>query len=265
MQDFNEWMDDIFGFEKEQREQEKALLAKKPNQEKPIKAFNLQEMMDNLYRLSEYAVKPPFQRFFSEMQWGTEAGALRTIITPKYHVVIERLSNDLRGDPIWICKKIYSINYDDFAGKEDLVASEVYEALQMLEKEKLNMNTKEYDLATLAIRMSTSVKAFKHDVLVFQGLKKLTECNYEIYMSVKGAGVGRSVGARTSRSVQEYILDMSFNEHTGNVKVFFFPISAQDEGGNAWEVLPAEFMEFFSSSQHINEIIDAVMVSLKCF
>jgi len=264
IQGFKEWVD-IFGFDKELIEKEKKFLEKRKEDQKPIRAFNIHEMMDHLNRLSQFSLKPPFQRFLTEMQWGTTGGALRLLITPKYHTVIQRLQHDLSGEPVWFCKKVYSIDYENYGGKEDVVANELYEIVQNLEKEKLERNLAEYDLESLAYKLSNVIKSFKHDFLIFQGIKELNENNYELYMFVRGAGVGRTIGARMSQRVNEYILDLSFNEQTGNVKVFFFPVSDEDEGGNMWIIQPPDFFQFFSSGQQINEIIDAVMVSLKCF
>lgn len=257
---------DIFGFDKEKAEREKQEFDDKivSLSDLPVRKFDLGRMMDFILRESQYDPKPAHSRFLTEVQWGSQPGAMRLVITPKYHAVVQRLHTDLEGEPAWLCKKVFSINAPKYAGKEDIVASELHEVVQLVERQGMENPHKKPDLEDLANDMANRFKREPNEFLYLMGMKQVTENHYCIYFSGRAGGVGRSTGAKTSAMIREYIINVGYEKNRGLIKVFSHFVNETDEG-ESWGIQPAEFNQLYMPSQPNHEIIESIVTSLRYF
>jgi hypothetical protein len=253
---FAEAVKDIYGFVTKEVE-------KKPDDDLPIQPFYLNKMMDSLAKakIGGFTVSRPFDDF---VQFGSVTGAIRARLAPNQDIVIERLTNDLRGRPLWITKKLFSIKTREFVGHEDSVASEIEEHIKELAREQIDSTQTEYrNLFDLTKKISQQVHT-ANSFFIFDEIKKVSENNYNIKMSVSGAGVGHIVatGHRPARQVPAGIIDMSFDPETGAIKGIVTSVNIEDEGSD-WTIGVPYFMGQFSPTQSIDEISKIIISGLK--
>lgn len=125
---FSQWLEafDIFGFEKE-------LFAEPKNvyDEKPVKGFSYQRLMDNLVKYP-IGSKQPKVKHINEICWGEGPGALRLRIGTGLNCQFERMNVDLQGINRWITKKVYQIPQQGYGGHEDAIAQEAISLLKII-------------------------------------------------------------------------------------------------------------------------------------
>lgn len=259
---FKLWIEeykDVFGFDVDCKIKEII-----PLDDKPIKPFKVNEMMDRLCQ-QQLSTLESYQKFSNECQWGTNVGSIKVAVGSKFTVFIERLIKDLEGNSKWITKKVFKINTDEFKGYESNVADAIFEEVVKVSKEGLDSPNKKYDI--LYDLIETIVDDFKekgHKFFVYQGIKKINENNYILQFAVRGSGLGVLVKKKSESRVNEVIIDVSFNEKTGLLHVIETTVQTSDEG-LSWDLAPSFFEGFYTPTQNNQEITDTIMTSLIYF
>lgn len=261
---FKEWLNhkNIFGFDNEIIQAQDF----KNNDELPVVRFNTNAIIEQLsnYNLS---VGKPFSRFPSEIQWGTQPGAIRVICTPKLNVKIERFHYDRKGDQLWIMKKFFFVNDEQFGGKEDIVANDIFEHVKIISEQQLDavMESSGFKFENLVYSLVSKLRQQPYQVLDFNTVKKLNENEYDLSFWLRGGGTGVITGSKHGQKpALALIVKIAYNEQNGYIKSFAEFLQTSDDTAN-WTIQPAEFEGFYLPTQNKNEIIDSIVTALKWF
>ena len=131
---FKEWMvtearKDIFGFERESRQEEP-----KEQDEYPIIPINSEIIIETMLK-SDINGMVPFSAFPDQIQWGRHPGAVKMVISPlgSFKSIVRKLQVDLEGNDAWVCKTIMpytDITNANFAFDESF-AMDIFEHIRI--------------------------------------------------------------------------------------------------------------------------------------
>jgi hypothetical protein len=255
-----ELSDDQFGFESSQK-------LKKPDDDDvdPIRPFSIQRLLDRLSgkKLAGIGAKVPFN---DKVEWaGDRAGGVRSRITPNGNMIIERKVQNLEGDEVWYTYKVFKIDIVKFTGYEDSVADAVFNKVEKAYKDKLDSPSRDYkDLSYLAKRLTARLRQVEESIFVFEDIKKVNDNQYVIYFSLPAAGAGRLIKRRAGGQTPEIEVNVSYDKHTGMIRVIFNTVSTENRG-QGWEVDVPYFDGLFTPSQDKDVIINAIATTVKYF
>lgn len=262
MLDFKDWFisegKDIFGFDKD-----KVIFDKPQNDNQPpVHNLNLEYVTKLLLR-RYLGIRPIKQLDFCTLQLGEDAGAIKLTFSPfgSIKATIRRMIYDLMGESKWICKKVNLINIEDSTGKEENVAENLFEKINSLDNQLLESPKSEYDLENFVLHLTTKVKINSPKWFIYEGLRQLNDNNYLIHFSCRGQGNGK---LKDPRRLIEFIIDVSYNRKSGLIKVMGSNVDTSMKGHH-WELDNADFNEYFTPSQPMNEIIEAVVNLFKVY
>lgn len=271
---FKLWLEkkNIFGFEEKDY---KANIAYRPGkallkgpQDLPIERLNVQRVMEELAK-NDLGIKKASLKFFNECQWGTNVGAVRAIITPKINVKIQKLHKDLEGNNVWIMKKYFFIDDVNYAGKEDVVALEIFDQIRNVNIEELDKPESKISLKELVQSLSSKMNNLESNTLLStHEIKKTSENEYNLFYYLKGGGRTGYSGSGTVKSIMEVVVNLSAQKYTGLIKAMVTVVSNMDsggKGGGTWVLMPSDFEEYFMPSQGKKEIIESIITALKTF
>jgi hypothetical protein len=269
---FRQWLEvNIFGFEDNESFDKDASyhMAKKPlkgPQDLPIERMNVQRVIEELAK-NDLGIKKGVISFFSECQWGSNPGAIRAIITPKINVKIQKLHHDMEGNKVWLMKKFFFIDDANFAGKEDVVALEIFDQVKKINDEQLEKPSKNIALEELTQALSSKMNALEsHSLVPGHQVKKISENEYNLYYYLRGGGRTNYPGSGTTKNIMEVVVSLSSQKNTGLIKGMVTVVSNIDsgaKGGGTWVLIPSDFVEYFMPSQGKKEIIEAIMTALR--
>jgi len=256
---------DIFGFDDELRRMADAGRVNKVVDEKPIQPFNSVGMLEHLSKMKVGVHPRGFQDFTNVVQWGTKPGALRVRVGSQYTVYIERLLHDLDNNPVWVTKKVYRINTDEYKQYAESVGDAIHDEIEKIAVTNLDGTNKEYkDVHELAQTVKETMDAYANNLFVFDRIKKVSEHNAVIVYQVKGGGVGALQTPRSQGRINQIVCDISFNEHTGLIRIMNTSIQTGHEGVS-WHIMPSSFEGMFAPTQDPQEIAEAVTTAMKWF
>lgn len=272
---FRLWMEkrDIWGFDSADDAQLKkpfhpGKAPVKGSDDLPIEFFNTQRMIELLSRY-DLGPKKAHIKFFNECQWGSNVGAVRAIITPKLNLKIQRLHYDLENNPVWIMKKYFSVDDGNYAGKEDVVAQEIFEQVRNVNDEQLENPAKNVKLDELAQGLNAKMKALKSNSLLPEHqVKKNSDNEYTLYSYLRGGGSSGYSGSSNVHNVMEVIVNLSHQKSRGLIKAMVTVVtnlSSGSSGGGTWVLMPSDFEEFFMPTQGKAEIMEAILTVLKSY
>jgi hypothetical protein len=266
MKTFKKWLilkegKDIFGFEKERAAPKKVI------DETPIVNIDPDVLMDTMLETNLGGLKA-FSDFPDRVQWGREPGAIRMVISSLGSIksIVRKLHTDLKGESVWICKKIMPYVEVSHANKEtyESFASDIFEQIEKANKEDLEAPLNNYTkLESLAIKIANYCrrKDIIPEIFMFRGIKQIKKNeNYLIYFEPRGQGAEAPGSAR----LEQFIIDMSYNPETGIIKSFGHDIQSTMKG-HVWYPQPSEWEEYFSPSQSPNEITEAIGAALSAY
>jgi hypothetical protein len=252
---FTQWLEthDIFGFDKE-------LYAEPKNvyDEKPVKRFSLQKMMENLSRHSIGSRQPIIQQV-NEVRWGEGPGSLRVWIGTGLNVMFERMGVDLQGTNRWITKKVYQIPQSGYGGHEDVVANEALEVLQQINETPLESATREYnELEDLVVSMASNLRKTARSCFIFEGVRKVNDEQYIIRFSVRGQGVE----TQDQQRVEEHQTLVHYDKESGLIRLIDYNLESPVGKGHKWEFMQADSDWYFAPNQPREEIIETISNTL---
>lgn len=263
MKGFKNWLikEDIYGFEKEKKVKEKITI------ENPIVPINTEILTQEMMKV-EINNNQPFSEFLDEVQWGRDVGAIKTTISPlgSFKSIIRKLSTDLEGNKVWICKKILPYNDILNATREfdESLAIRVIEEVESVGKEETELPQRNYDgLEKLTRKVSNLCKRadILPEVLIYRGIKEIKKNeNYLIYFECKGHGVE----APGSSRLEQFIIDMSYDRKKGLIRSFGHEVLSKIRQ-HLWLPQPSEWDEYFMPKQSEAEITNCIGAALSTY
>jgi len=233
-------------------------------QDLPIERLNVQRVIEELAK-NDLGIKRGKIRFFNECQWGERPGAIRAVITPKINVKIQRLSNDLEGNPTWIMKKYFFIDDVNFAGKEDVVAYEIFDQVRNINDEQLDAPKKNINIKELVETLQGKLGTLESATLIpTPTIKKITDDEYILYYYLRGQGSSTYFGSRNTSTILEVCVNLSRNKYTGLIKAIINVVNTESEGVS-WHLQTADFNELFMPTQGKREIVESIITALKTY
>ncbi len=268
---FRLWLEktNIFGFDEDDYEVQlpyrPGKVPLKGPQDLPVERLNVQRVIEQLAK-NDLGTRKANSRFFNECQWGeNRPGAIRAVITPKINVKIQRLHHDLEGNPVWIMKKYFFIDDGNFAGKEDVVALEIFDQVRKINDEQLEAPKRDINIKDLVETLSGKLGTLESTTLLpGHQVKKVSENEYCLFYYLRGTGASTYFGSRNTRNIMEVVVNVSRDKHTGLIKTIISVVNTEDEGVS-WQLQPADFNELFMPTQGKKEIIESIITALKTY
>jgi hypothetical protein len=259
---------DVFGFEELDAEKEKEQ-DKPQDDDKPIKPFSTQWFVDVLSRQKIGGRIKSSSAFLDEIVWGEKKkqGSVRVRLTPNISVYIERLTDDLLGAPTWILKRVFKPKLEEYAGREEIVAKEVFAEVEQIFNEKIDSVSEEHNnFLTFVKRVSDRVKGSAPLIYDYQDTKEINKDYYIVYFNIRSAGVGKllSKGHRSGSLSPEITIDINFNRERGLIHIIMATVSYGAEG-QGWVVDIPYLDSWYAPSQSRDEIIDTLITTMKFY
>lgn len=261
---FVEEFNDIFGFE--ELRNKKADVA--PPDEQPIQPFAISGLLDHLLR-KRLGETEATQRFTDEVRWGNSTGSMRIKITPMRSIIISRLSNNLQGENIWICKKFYSIDSSNFTGHEDTVANDIFKQVEKIAYEPVDAAVRDFsNLYALVQHIAKDTRSKIPGMFTYDDIKRISESDYIINFSIRAMGVGklsrRGTAGRRATLMPFMQVEVVYMNATGVIHVVLSTVSISPEG-NGWSQDIPFFDEKFMPSQSKEEIEKVIVAAITYF
>jgi hypothetical protein len=258
--DFNNWVQgkDIFGFDKDRNrpQQDRTEL-----DELPIDDVSSSVVMEYLGKMI-LPTREPLLEFDTQVRWGEGPGAIRVNLSPlgSFKAIIRKNINDLEGNPIWICKEVLPLIYRKHES-EDNLSIDLFNHVQTIDEMPLDSPAGHFDnLEAFVGRLADRVKKLAPPIFVFEGVKKMTDNHYLIYMSCRGGGTG----APDNQRLNEFVINISFDPKRGILKNFGYNVQSSMRG-YTWEIQPSEWEEYYTPTQKPDEIINATIAALSTY
>lgn len=251
-----------FGFE--DYRQKKKNSSSKPSDELPMQPLNV-EYITNLLGKKSYGPKIPIvDNYFGEVQWGISDGALQAKFSPLagLNVSIRKMIHNLKGERVWICKKVVEIknNYDEHPDKLHFLLDEVLKETDMMGLDMPDSNYK--GLEKLIVQMAATLRRkTTQDIFMYEGIRVLEDdYKYLIHFGVTGEGRQR----RGQKRLDQYAIHVTYNKDEGLIKITGTELGDKIDKYR-WKYDPSTFIEYFSPYQKAEEIMDAILVHFNCY
>lgn len=252
---------DIFGFE-DTRAKKEVIPVKN---DKPIKHFNVEWMMDVLSRKKLNNSISATDAFLDHVRWGNDVGAVRIRLTPNIAIYIERLVRDAQGEKHWIMKRVFKANLEEFAGREEFISKEIFDETQQIYDEDVDRTYENYrSLLALTNLMATQVRTNVPDKYSYQDTKKVNDDYYIVYLSIANTGIGKLVSSRRQGYYPEILVNINYKKEIGLIHIIVNPISYGIEG-SGWQPDIPWLDAWYAPTQSKREIVDTVVSAIKYF
>lgn len=245
-------------------------MSKKPtthemdNKDDPLDPINVEYVIKSLKgkMLGEKFIIP--NDFFGELQWGDQDGAIRLSFSPLggIRATLKKLTHNLEGDPIWICKKVIEVKHI-FDEHPDKLTFKIAESINEIDNEDIDSPMPDYKrLERLVISIASELRRkTTQKIFIYEGIRVLKEDKrYIIHFGVTGMGVQ----ARGQKRVDKFLIQCEYSQKTGLIKIV-----GEDLGDSIdkhrWIVDVSEFIEYFSPGQKEEEIIEAILTHFNCY
>lgn len=244
---------DIFGFNNKQ--------PKSPlkDDDKPFKMFDIKELNDSLMKL-KFDYKEPRMQLNDEIIWKDQldTNSLKVGLSSlgSFRATIRRSIKNSEGQTSWICEKVIPIKDGD---KELQISERIENSLRALIPQN-ESSAKEFNTEKLAVNISKTLRAANPKFFSFNKLYKIKENNYIVEFNMVGGGVG----SPNSQRVEQFHINLNFDESTGLIRIWGNNI-VSPWGGHSWQSAPSEFNEFFTPTQSIKHIVECVKEIILCY
>jgi len=257
--DFKNWLEYAdYGFEKKQAGDNVDLTI---NREAPVHRFDVEELFTYL-AMRKLGPHKPKARFVNEMVWGEDAGATRVRLNGDLQLYLDKKGVDLEGNVRWLTHKTLQINRDGYGGYEDMVANEVFEHIENIYYQPIDVPCGEFkELERLVIRLAEKMEKVAPEIFIFENITKMDDNRYLVSFSFRGAGVGAPDQLKCNQNITEVI----YNPSTGTIRIFNSNLESRTGGGVSWSLGPVDHDFCFFPSQDQNEIIEVMAVPIKFY
>jgi hypothetical protein len=265
MRSFKNWLvsegKDLFGLDRVY------VPKKEVHNDMPIKTISSEIILEDLMTRSLGEMQA-FSTFHDHIQWGRHPGSVQMVISPmgSFKSIIRRLQEDLRGDAVWICKRVlpYKEILNATRAIDEDMAEDIFERIKECWAGDLEAPSNDYkDLEKLTIKVAERCRSqvVKPELMIFRGVREIKkDIHYNIYFECAGHGVE----APGSMRLEQFSIDMSYDKESGMIRSFGYGIQSPTRQ-HLWQVQPSEWDEMFSPSQDQKEIIDAVSAAFSTY
>lgn len=234
------------------------------NQDYPLQPLNVEYIIKSLKKktLGEKWSVP--NDFFGELQWGENDGSVRLSFSNLggLRAIVRKLTHDLQGDPIWICKHVIEVKHK-FDEHPEKLEYAIEESLVKANEENIDAPNGNYSgLERLTINLASTLRRkTTQNIFMYEGIRVVTEgYKYIIHFGVTGMGVQ----SRGQKRVDQFSVQTEYSKKTGLIKI------AGTELGDSiaqhrWIYSPSQFIEYFSPNQHEDVIDNAILVHFNCY
>ncbi|RDJ35376.1 MAG: hypothetical protein DWQ19_11210 [Crenarchaeota archaeon] len=250
---------DIFGFERHRQEEE----IDRQKRLSSLKQLNSELLIKELWR--PVGLKRPSSNFSDEITWGQVnlGEAIRLDISPfgSLKIITRRIVNDLEGNKTWICKDAIPLPDGHYDGEETVLAMEVFDKVNEINKSPIDSPKKDYNLEHLALKLAGKIKVERPvKIMIFDRIKKLNENHYIVAMNFSGHGLE----APTQRRMEQFHIHLFFDPSRGLVRSYGTGIESPTKV-HKWEAQVSEFDEHFAPTQSTEEIITNLLNILRTY
>jgi hypothetical protein len=166
-------------------------------------------------------------------------------------------------------KKYFFIDDVNFAGKEDVVALEVFDQVKNINDEQPENPGKDVNLEEIVTGLNSRLKNFTSSALLPEHqVKKNNENEFTLYYYMRGNGATSFTGSNTVHNIMEVVVSLSKHRSTGLIKAMVTVvsnISSGSKGGGSWVLMPSDFEEYFMPTQGKREIIESIVTALRTY
>jgi hypothetical protein len=255
---FNYWLSEFadYGMDKT-----KEIKDKVDDGDKPLMPLNI-EYVVKYFKNKTLGNKPTtYNNFFGEVQWGHEAGAVKLSFNPfgGMRATLRKLTHDMQGEPVWICKKAVEVNnlYDDHP---DNLTYKLEEMLIEMDQENIDGPIHDFqELERIVIQLASVLRrSTTQRIFIYEGIRRIEEkYKYLIHFGLSGLGLQ----ARGQKRVDQFAVHVEYSQDTGLIKITGTPLGDKIDK-HRWLYDTSTFVEYFSPTQNENEILSSVLV---CF
>jgi hypothetical protein len=227
----------------------------------PLRPLNVEYITRALQRL-----KMPMketQRFFGELQWGDNAGAVRLQFSPfgGLRAIVRKLSTDLMGEQRWICKRVVEVRhlFDEFPDKLTL---ELDKVINEVSNENIDAPSNTFEQTErLVLHMASKLRQARSDLFFFEGIRRTKEnLDYSIHMGLHGHGMQR----KDQKRVDEFIVRVAYHQNEGYIQIIGQEIDGPTRRHD-WAIEQSQWNENYMPSQSIEEIVETQYHMLRSF
>jgi len=223
--------------------------------------FNPNLIIEELTRLPAISTHNAVQIWDEAVQWGSEAGAIRVSASPlgSLRLMTRRLSHDLHGEPMWICKDVLPIKDYRDQHKEIELAHILHKSLEELAQQPIDAPFGEYqELERFAWKLWHTTKKRHPSYIMFPvSLRKQDENYYKLVYEFRGQGVGSPYNGKTGRS-EQFNIDLIYYPQKGLIRCMGYDIDSSMRERKFY-VQPSEWDEAFSPKDDEDKILENIV------
>lgn len=226
-----------------------------------FKKFNPNLIIEELVRLPAISTHNAVQIWDESVQWGTEPGAIRVSASPlgSLRLMTRRLSSDLHGEKIWLCKDVTPIKDFRDQHKEIDMAHDLHQKLEKLSEQPLDAPDGNYeDIERLSWKLWHATKKRHPSYIMFPiSLRRQDENYYKLVFEFRGQGAGSPYNGKTGRA-EQFNIDMIYYPKRGLLRCMGYDIDSSMRERKFY-VQPSEWDEAFSPKDDENVIIENIV------
>jgi hypothetical protein len=227
----------------------------------PIKGFNVEQMMSYLQH-KDVGVYSPSSGFINEIQWGNRFGAVKVEVSPSMTFSVKRLGFDLKGEQLWVTKKLLQLDREGVGGSEDTVADEIHDVvLKTMDSPPGSPQRQCEHLQQLTLRIADRMRQASQRKFIFEGVKRLNKMAYIIVFEVGLHGVE----ARDHLRIEQLQTCVGFDPEAGMIRIVMQKVASPVGGPHSWKTMPADMDLLFFPTQDGDEIAEAVATKFRHF
>lgn len=229
----------------------------------PIHLLDVEQVMDTLKERT-FGVKRSSYKFFSQMEWGQNDGALQLKFSSfgGLRAVVRKRVTDLEGTPTWICKRVVEVGnrFDKYPDSLSFLLTDILKETDSRLTEAPIADYKGFqrliiELANTLRRKTTQV------IFMYEGIRVVEENKkYIIHFGVTGMGVQR----RGQKRLDQFAIHAEYNDKTGLIKITGTPLGDKINK-HRWIYDPSNFIEHFSPAQPEEEIVNAILAHFNSY
>ncbi len=233
--------------------------------DKLVKPINLEYVLDDLKRQKLGVKTADGERFFGEITWGDQPGATRLYFSPfrGLRAVLRRLSTDLKGESVWICKKVVEVR-NLFDEHPDTLIVELHNALKEVDAKQIDFpqQTSDFDMEKFVLHLAYKLRRDTTErTLMYEGIRRVVD-GKEYIIHWGCTGMGRQV--KDQRRLDQFQVQVEYNKDRGTIHIVGNELGSKIKDYK-WELSPSQFDEYFFPSQEEEEIVKCVLHSLNSY
>jgi hypothetical protein len=218
----------------------------------PFKMVKVEQVIKDLKKRA-MGISHSVEEFFGELHMGEGVGAVQILFCPYggLKTVIRRKAKDLRGEDVWVCKRVVVMDDKRYDGHDSVLVEDISEQLGLIVGEGLDSPGGEYeDMTKLVTKIANKIRTLRTELFVFEGVRKKDDNYFIVQFGVKGQGVE----APDQRRLEQFHVNLHYDQPRGLIRSWGCDISSPI-GQHLWQSQPAEWNEIHFPSQQVDEII----------